>query len=174
MGTAAEAARIKAGRIIVPGTDRQLAAFGLFPPSSAQHGEVAAAAHTFTAKASDAELLWIGFGELCRLEASPAAYADLARRHPLWVVDGVPAPGSAGAVKDVGAWAQFAAVLAVLAAEGTTLFVVGRRPMDWDAAAHEAEDAGLRASLAAVARRLELMVRVESDESVAVVGVSGS
>ena len=92
----------------------------------------------------------------------------------MWVIDDVPAPSPSDAGQRAEAWELFAAVLTVAAARGTTVFVAGTAPMDWAAASGSAEDARLRSALAEAARLLALLKRVESDEAVAVEGVSGS
>lgn len=167
-------APLRTGRVIVPGTGPQLARFGLFPPLPAQAAVIQGSGHQFAAKAEDDDLLWIRFDELCRPEVSRADFAALAARCKLWVVDDVPSPGAADLPSRTRAWIQFAALLEELSSRGATLFVVGRQPLDWAGAAAAASDAGLREVLAAIDRVLACLVRLESDEAVAVEGVSGS
>jgi cell division protein ZapE len=165
---------LREGRIIVPGSSRQLAAYGLFHPQPDRHRALPSGSRTFDAKALEPDLLWFSFDELCAPGTSAEDYSVLAAGPELCVIDGVPAPEPADAGSWAEAWEQFAAVLAVLAARNATLFVVGTGPMDWAAAASGAADARLRASLAGIDRLLAGLGRVESDEAIAVEGVSGS
>ncbi|TLM86918.1 hypothetical protein [Pseudarthrobacter sp. NamE5] len=165
---------LRDGRIIVPGTARQLAVYGLFPPSPVQHREVPGADRIFGAKAREPELLWISFDELCATDASPGDYRGLAAGADLWVIDGVPAPEPSDAGRQAEAWERFAEVLRELAAAKVALFVVGASPMDWAAASATAPDAGHRILFREIDRLLAQLKRVESDEAVAVEGVSGS
>ena len=162
------------GRILVPGSSRQLAVYGLFPPAPGQHRKAGAGARVFAAKACEPELLWISFDELCAPGTSKEDYSFLAEGPELWVIDEVPAPSPSDAGPRAEAWELFAAALTVAAARGTTVFVAGAPPMDWAAASGWAEDARLRSALAEAARLLARLKRVESDETVAVEGVSGS
>lgn len=165
---------LREGRIIVPGSSRQLAAYGLFLPQPDQHRVLSSGSRTFHAKALEHELLWIGFDELCAPGTTSDDYTVLAAGAELCVIDGVPAPEAADAGFRAEAWEQFAAVLAVLAARNATLFVVGTRPMDWATASAAAKDPQLGATLAGIGRRLAGLQRIESDEAIAVEGVSGS
>ncbi len=162
------------GRILVPGSSRQLAVYGLFPPPPGRHRAAHAGSRVFAAKACEPELLWISFDELCAPGTSREDYSLLAAGAELWVIDGVPPPEPSDAGPRAEAWELFAAALAAAAARGTTLFVVGTAPMDWGAASVSADDARLRSALAETARLLAKLKRVESDETVAVEGVSGS
>lgn len=174
METGREPPVLREGRVIVPGSSRQLAAYGLFPPQPDRHRAFPSGGRTFDAKALEHELLWISFGELCAPGTSPEDYLVLAAGPELCVVDGVPAPDPADAGFRAEEWELFAAALAVLAARSATLFVVGTRPMDWAAASAAAKDARLGATLADIDRLLASLKRVESDETIAVEGVSGS
>lgn len=165
---------LRDGRIIVPGSSRQLAAYGLFPPQADRRQVLHTGSRTFEAKALEHELLWISFDELCVPGTSPEDYSVLAAGPELWVIDGVPAPEPADAGLQAEAWEQFAAVLAVLAARNATLFIVGTRPLEWAAASAAAQDHRLRAAFADIDRLLSGLERVESDETIAVEGVSGS
>ncbi|TLM75828.1 AFG1/ZapE family ATPase [Pseudarthrobacter sp. NamB4] len=165
---------LRHGRVIVPGTARQLAVYGLFPPSPIQHRELQGANRIFRAKASEPELLWISFDELCAADASAGDYRGLAAGAELWVIDGVPAPESTDAGRQAEAWERFAEVLRELAAAKVALFVVGARPMDWAAASATAPDAGLRGTFPEIHRLLARLERVKSDEAVAIERVSGS
>lgn len=174
MGTGPEPPALQDGRILVPGSSRQLAVYGLFPPPPSQHREANFGSRTFAAKAREPELLWIGFDELCAPGTSSDDYSVLAAGPDLWVIDGVPAPEPSDTGLRAEAWERFAAVLAVLAASRVTLFVVGTRPMDWTAASLLADDVRLRSALVEIDRLLAKLKRVESDEAVAIEGVSGS
>lgn len=165
---------LREGRIIVPGSSRQLAAYALFHPQPDRRRALPSGSRTFDAKALEHDLLWLSFDELCAPGTSVEDYSVLVAGPELCVIDGVPAPDPADAGFRAEAWEQFAAVLAVLAARNATLFVVGTRPMDWAAASAGAKDPRLRASLAGIDRLLAGLERVESDETVAVEGVSGS
>ena len=165
---------LRQGRIIVPGSSRQLAAYGLFLPQPDQHRVLRSGSRTFHAKALEHELLWVSFDELCAPGIPAADYSVLAAGPELCVIDGVPAPEPADAGSRAEAWEQFAAVLAVLAARNATLFVVGTRPMDWAAASAAAQDARVRAAFADIHRLLARLKRVESDEAVPAEGISGS
>jgi predicted ATPase len=174
METGPEAPVLREGRIIVPGSSRQLAAYGLFPPQPDRHRVLRSGSRTFDAKSLEHELLWISFDELCRPGISAEDYSVLAAGPELCVIDGVPAPEPADAGFRAEAWEQFAAFLAVLAARNATLFVVGTKPMDWAAAAAAAKDARLRAVLTDTDRLLANLKRIESDETIAIEGISGS
>lgn len=175
MGTDPEPPVLREGRIVVPGSSRQLAAYGLFPPPSGQHRAAESGSRVFTAKVVEPELLWISFDELCAPGTSWEDYYLLAAGAEAWVIDGVPAPEPGHAGPRAEAWALFASALAVLAVRGTTLFVVGTAPMDWAAAASAAcGDARLRSAFEDIDRLLAKLKRVESDEAVAVEGTSGS
>ncbi|OAE02462.1 hypothetical protein [Arthrobacter sp. OY3WO11] len=162
------------GRILVPGSSRQLAVYGLFPPPPGRQRTAGAGSRVFAAKAREPELLWISFDELCAPGTFREDYSLLASEAELWVIDGVPAPDPSDAGPRAEAWELFAAALAAAAARGTTLFVAGTAPLDWAAASMSADDPRLRSALAEAARLLAQLKRVESDETVAVEGVSGS
>jgi cell division protein ZapE len=74
------------GRIIIPGTERQLGTYGLFPPSPAQQRAVTPTRHQLTAKNAEPELLWISFAELCGGTASLADYGVVAGPHSTGVI----------------------------------------------------------------------------------------
>lgn len=174
MGTEPEPPVLREGRIIVPGSSRQLAVYGLFPPPPSRQRTVRAGSRAFAAKACEPELLWISFDELCAPDTPSDDYSLLAAGQESWVIDGVPAPEPSDAGLRTGAWEHFAAVLAVLADRGTALFVIGARPMDWTGASLLADDPRLRLALVEIDRLLAKLKRVESDEAVAVEGMSGS
>ena len=174
METGPESPVLRQGRIIVPGSSRQLAAYGLFLPQPDQHRILHSGSRTFHAKALEHELLWISFDELCAPGTTSDDYTGLAAGPELCVIDGVPPPEAADVGFRAEAWEQFAAVLAVLAARNATVFIVGNRRMEWAAASSAAQDARLRASLDGIGRLLAGLKRIESDETVTVEGVSGS
>lgn len=162
------------GRILVPGSSRQLAVYGLFPPAPSQHRRAGTGSRIFAAKACEPELLWISFDELCAPGTSMEDYSLLAEGAELWVIDDVPVPSPSDTGPRAEEWERFAAALAVAAARETTVFVAGNAPMDWAAASRSADDARLRSALAEAARLLAQLKRIESDETVAAEGVSGS
>ena len=174
MDTGPEPPVLREGRVIVPGSSRQLAAYGLFPPQPDRHRVLRSGSRTFDAKALEHELLWISFDELCAPGTSAEDYSALAAGPELCVIDGVPVPEAADTGFRAEAWEQFAAFVAALAARNATLFVVGTKPMDWAAASAAAKDARLRAAFTGVDRLLANLKRIESDETIAVEGVSGS
>lgn len=163
------------GRIIVPGTPRQLGTCGLFPPSSAQRRPVAAAGHVLDAKACAPGLLWFSFAQLCAPGVTADAVRELAAKHDLWVVDDVPAPGQAAAGMDPdAAWPLLAEMAAELAARDATLFLVAHEAPDWFGAARAAADPAVRTGLGRLGRMLAGLPLMESDERAAVEGISGS
>ena len=167
------------GRIITPGTEHQLGTYGLFPPSSAQQRTLMPGAVPFTARNAEPELLWIGFAELCGGAAERADYGALADRHSTWVIDGVPDPEAVSAEKAPW-WVRFAEALEALSEQGTTLFVVSAHSLDWERAAaawQRTRTPGVTdvpEVMAGIARRLSVLVRVESDAGAVPEGVSGS
>ena len=173
MAAQPEAPALREGRIIVPGSSRQLAVYGLFPPAPAQHCMVPAGRREFAAKAWEPELLWISFDELCGPGAADQNYGLLPAGPELWVIDGVPSPDPSEAGRAT-LWEHFAAVLAVLAGRKVTLFVIGTGPMDWTSASVQADDVRLQSVFGDIGRLLARLKRVESDEAAAVEGVSGS
>lgn len=130
-----------AGRVLVPGTEEQLGSLGLFvPPRDGM--EVPVPGGVLHARTADAELLWLAFREVCRAGAVGVRWAELAPRHALWVVDGVPrldaaASGDVSAFLDLADALHAADVpLVVLAARDPGPM---RRPLPVD----EAADGGL-------------------------------
>jgi predicted ATPase len=166
------------GRIIIPGTERQLGTYGLFPPSPAQQRTLTPTRHQLTAKNAEPELLWISFAELCGGTASLADYGVLAGQHSTWVIDGVPAPGAD--LPDKSTWLRFGGLVDALCERGVTLFLIGPDTLDWEGAAaalkhaQGAADAELAEVMARTARHLSLLARVESAGGQAAEGVSGS
>lgn len=162
------------GRIIVPGSSRQLAVYGLFPPPVTRQRAVRAGTRAFAVTVHEPELLWVSFDELCAPGASSEDFSLLPAGPDVWVIDGVPSPEPSDAGNRADAWERFAAVLAVLARRNVTLFVVGTTPMDWVAASARAEDARLQSVFQDIGRLLAKLKRIESDEPVAMEGLSGS
>lgn len=163
------------GRIIVPGSPRQLGTCGLFPPSSAQRRPLAAAGHVFGTKACVPGFLWLGFGELCVPDVPPGAFAALATGHDVWVVDNVPPPGQAPTGADPAvAWGRFADLVTELAAKDATLFVVAREVPEWLDAAEGAPDPAVRSALTRIGGMLAGLPLMESDKRLLVEGISGS
>ncbi|WP_346960247.1 AFG1/ZapE family ATPase [uncultured Arthrobacter sp.] len=180
MGAEPDKAAFRRGRIITPGTSRQLGVFGLFPPPPAQQRVLTTPTGPLTASSAEPELLWTSFAQLCGGPEVPD-YRTLAAGYSTWVVDGVPSraagggvPAASGAVRaaEVAAWQHFCEVVDVLYDADITLFLVGPGPLDWAAAA--AALPGLPAELARAADRLALLERVESDEALAAEHSSGS
>ncbi|HJV99293.1 MAG TPA: AFG1/ZapE family ATPase [Arthrobacter sp.] len=173
------AAALAHGRIITPGTGHQLGTYGLFPPSAAQQRILTPATAQLTARNAEPELLWFGFTELCGGAATGADYRALADRHSTWVIDGVPAPQSVS-VEMAAGWIRFGEAVEVLFERGRTLFLIGPRPLDWEGAAAAWRDAPVpggaevSAAMARTARRLAVLVRVESAAEEVPEGVSGS
>lgn len=179
MGAEPDKAAFRRGRIITPGTARQLGVFSLFPPPPAQQRILTTPAGPLAARSAEPELLWTSFAQLCGGAQVPG-YRALAARYSTWVVDGVPSPaagGGASAASGVvhaaaeAAWQRFCEVVDVLYDADVTLFLVGPGPLDWPAAAAVP---GLPARLARAADRLALLERVESDEALAAEHSSGS
>ena len=131
------------GRIIIPGTARQLGTFGLFVPAPGQRRTVEVAGKVLDAKSAEGDLVWFGFRELIR--AAPADAALLADRFGEWVVDGLPAqePAVAGSPE----WQQFLDIVDALFAADATLFLIGAALPDFGPDSP-----------------LSLLLRVESDE----------
>lgn len=173
------AAELAHGRIITPGTEHQLGTYGLFPPSAAQQRTLTPATVPLTAKNAEPELLWIGFAELCGGAATHADYAALADQHTTWVVDGVPAPDAVSA-EMAARWIRFGEAVEALRERGRTLFLIGPVPLDWDRATRAWQNADIPgwtdvpAAMARIARRLAVLVRVDSASDAVPEGVSGS
>ena len=148
------------GRVISPGTPRQLGAFGLFPPPPAEQRTLTPTTQPLPVKAAG-DVLWVAFAELCGGLMSTADYLALAAEYRVWVVDGVPSPAHESAEGSAAAWQRFGNAVDVLYDEDVTLFLVGRGPLDWDAG-----DAGhgtaLPVDMARIASRLSLLGRVET------------
>ncbi|WP_281269639.1 AFG1/ZapE family ATPase [Arthrobacter silvisoli] len=147
------------GRVISPGTPRQLGAFGLFPPPPAEQRTLTPTTQPLPVKAAG-DVLWVAFAELCGGLMSTADYLALAAEYRVWVVDGVPSPGHESAEGSAAAWQRFSNAVDVLYDEDVTLFLVGRGGLDWDAGS--AHGSALPADRARIASRLSLLGRVEA------------
>jgi AFG1-like ATPase len=143
------------GRIIRPGTPRQLGTFGLFPPPAARQRTLTVAGRPLVVKSADADLLWVSFHQLVEGPVPAADCADLAAQFGTWVVDDVPAApaGTAGSP----AWQRFHALAEILFAADATLFLVGASPPVFGPDSP-----------------LSLLLRAESDEELAAKQESGS
>lgn len=162
------------GRIIVPGTARQLGAFGLFRPSPPQeqapregqprladnHTAVWDTAVRQTAvkhavvKHAEGGVLWIRLGELLEQNIPGQELAELAAAYGTWVVDAdVPGivSGSSRLTK------RFVEVAGVLEQCDVTVFLVSASPLNLDRA-----------------NPLSTLALVESSEELPVEGVHGS
>jgi hypothetical protein len=154
---------LRPGRVISPGTPRQLGTFGLFPPSSAQRRTMTVADTPLEVKSAEADLLWVGFRHLVDGAASPADFAGLAEQFGVWVVDDVPSTpeGASGSAHDSASssakWQRFSEVADVLFQADVTLFLVGALPPDFGPDSP-----------------LSLLLRVEAADDAAAEYVSGS
>lgn len=151
------------GRLISPGTPRQLGVFGLFPPPPSQYQAVQLSGEPLTAKTAGAELLWVAFDELCAIDASRSDYLALAEDHSTWVIDGVPSPAVESPSATELAWQRFSDVVEVLFERDVTLFAVGNGVVGW-----KSEPTDPAAALPRVtdrlAGRLALLPLVESED----------
>ncbi len=141
------------GRIIIPGTARQLGTVGLFVPAPGQRRAVEVAGRTLDVKSAEGDLLWIGFRELTGAAARDVA--SLAPRYGEWVVDGIPAP--ADPVGGAPEWQKFLDIVDLLFAADVTLFLIGAALPEFGADSP-----------------LSLLLRVESDEELEAGHSSGS
>jgi hypothetical protein len=132
-----------------------------------------------TARNAEPELLWVRFADLFGGAATREDYQALADRHSTWVIDGVPDPVTASAERAPG-WIRFGEAVEVLSERGRTLFLVGPRPLEWERAAVAWQDSGtpgttdVSQAMAGIARRLSVLVRVESAGEAVPEGISGS
>ncbi|OFI39973.1 cell division protein ZapE [Arthrobacter sp. SW1] len=147
------------GRVIIPGTPRQLGAFGLFPPPPSEQRTLKPTTQPLRVKAAG-DVLWADFAELCGGLMSTADYLLLAAEYPVWVVDGVPDPSRESPAVSAAAWQRFSNAVDVLYDEDVTLFLIGRGPLDWDAAASSGRNT-LPVDMARIASRLSLLGRVD-------------
>ncbi|WP_245413329.1 cell division protein ZapE [Arthrobacter celericrescens] len=157
------------GRVISPGTPRQLGAFGLFPPPPSEHRTLTPTAQPLAVKAAG-DVLWVAFAELCGGLMSTADYLALAAEYRVWVIDGVPSPGHGSADGSAAAWQRFSNAVDVLYDEDVTLFLVGRGPLDWDAG----HGTALPVDMARIASRLSLLERVVAGDGTPDGGTAGS
>lgn len=164
------------GRMISPGTDRQLGNYGLFPPSTTQQRVLTPTTQPLTAKSAEADLLWISFAELCGGLTAAADYLALVAAYRTWVIDGVPSPRVESPVSSAEAWQRFANVVDVLYDNDVTLFLIAPGPLDWDSAGSEASSlaAHLPIDMARISSRLSLLGRVEAADRAAAEETSGS
>lgn len=142
------------GRLLIPGTARQLGMFGLFEPAPGQRRTIDVAGKQLAVKSAEGDLLWIGFRELTGGPASARDLAALAARFGEWVVDGIPARAVAGGTPE---WHLFLDVVELLFAADVTLFLVSAALPDFGADSP-----------------LSLLLRVESDEDLPAGHSSGS
>ncbi|KQR82834.1 hypothetical protein ASF98_02205 [Arthrobacter sp. Leaf337] len=142
------------GRLLIPGTARQLGTFGLFEPAPGQRRTIDVAGRPLAVKSAEGDLLWIGFRELTGGPASARDFAALAARFGEWVVDGIPAQAVAGGTPE---WHLFLGVMDLLFAADVTLFLVSAALPDFGADSP-----------------LSVLLRVESDEELPEGPSSGS
>jgi hypothetical protein len=166
------------GRIIVPGTEHQLGTYGLFPPSASQRRILTPGTVPLTARNAEPGLLWVRFADLCGGAATREDYQALVEQHSTWVIDGVPDPVAVSAEKAL-AWIRFGEAVEALSERGRTLFLIGPRPLEWERATLAWQSAGpgttdVPQAMAGIARRLSVLVRVESAGEAIPEGVSGS
>ncbi|WP_416430123.1 cell division protein ZapE [Paenarthrobacter nicotinovorans] len=160
----------RAGRIVTPGTSRQLGRLGLFIPSPSQSRVLTPTTQPIVVKNSDPDLLWVGFEELCGGLTSTSDYLALAETFTTWVIDGVPSPAAADAAS-APAWQRFSNVVDVLHDQDITLFLIGPGPLDWDVGAGRS---GLPMDFARIASRLSLLGRSHADDDAAREEAAGS
>ncbi|MDI2035363.1 cell division protein ZapE [Paenarthrobacter nitroguajacolicus] len=166
----------KTGRIVTPGTPRQLGRLGLFAPSASQSRVLTPTTQPIVVKNSDPEVLWLGFEELCGGLTSTSDYLVLAETFTTWVIDGVPSPAASTAAS-APAWQRFSNVVDVLHDQDITLFLIGKGPLDWDlevGTGTEAPGTGLPVDLARIASRLSLLSRSLDDDDAAREEAAGS
>lgn len=141
MTSARQAAGWDASRVVVPGTESQLGAPGLFVPPP---GDVAVETSdgALRVRAADADVLWLDFDEVVRAASAGIDWAALAAGHAVWVVSDVPVLAEAPR----GAAAAFGGLAEVLHAADVPLVVIApldpgpmRRPLPVD----QAHDGGL-------------------------------
>jgi hypothetical protein len=121
----------------------------------------------------------VRFADLFGGAATREDYQALADQHSTWVIDGVPDPEAVSAEEALG-WIRFAEAVEALRERGRTLFLIGRSPLDWESATVAWQGAGdpgaigVPQAMAGIARRLSVLVRVESAGEGVPEGVSGS
>lgn len=112
----------RGGRIIIPGTARQLGAFGLFRPSPSQ---AQAPGHTVL-KHAEGGVLWISLGQLLEQNIPVPELTDLAATYRTWVLD-AHAPEILSASGPIAK--RFVDVAAVLERCDVTVFLVSAGPL---------------------------------------------
>ncbi|MCP1414858.1 cell division protein ZapE [Paenarthrobacter sp. A20] len=160
----------RAGRIISPGTPTQLGRLGLFRPQPSQSRIVSPTTQPLLVKNSDADLLWVGFEELCGGLTSTSDFLVLADTYRTWVIDDVPSPED-GDSASAPAWQRFSNVVDVLHDQDITLFLVGAGPLNWDI---DVPGSVLPVDLARIASRLSLLGRSDPDDAVSMEEAAGS
>ncbi|BCW07389.1 hypothetical protein NtRootA1_35270 [Arthrobacter sp. NtRootA1] len=158
------------GRIITPGTPKQLGRLGLFRPSLSQSRVLTPTTQPIVVKNADPDLLWVGFPELCAGLTSTADFLTLAHSFKTWVIDDVPSPAG-GDPASAPAWQRFSNAVDVLHDQDITLFLIGAGPLDWDA---EPSGGVLPVDLARIASRLSLLGRSDNDDALAIEEAAGS
>jgi hypothetical protein len=141
------------GRIISPGTARQLGTFGLFVPAPAQRRTLDVGGMSLDVKSAEGGLLWVSFGELTGGDVPAAALAPLAARFGEWAVDGVTAPAPHAMAPE---WKRLSDVVELLFAAGATVFLIGAALPDFGPDSP-----------------FSLLLRVESDEELPAGQTSG-
>jgi hypothetical protein len=142
------------GRIIVPGTARQLGAFGLFRPSPHQGQAPREGQPGLAGDHSEGGVLWISLGELLEQNTPVEELTGLAAEYGTWVVDAdVPeiVSGSSRLAK------RFVEVAGALEQYDVTVFLVSASPLNLDPA-----------------NPLSTLALVESSEELPVEGIHGS
>ncbi|MFJ5954826.1 cell division protein ZapE [Paenarthrobacter sp. NPDC092416] len=160
----------RSGRIITPGTSRQLGRLGLFRPTASQGHVLTPTTQPIVVKNADPDLLWVGFAELCGGLTATSDFLALADAYRTWVIDDVPSPSTDGSAS-APAWQRFSNVVDVLYDQDVTLFLIGAGPMEWDVAG-PAETRPV--DMDRIASRLSLLGRAASDEAEANDEVAGS
>ncbi|WP_242701592.1 AFG1/ZapE family ATPase [Arthrobacter cavernae] len=157
----------RTGRIITPGSPRQLGRLGLFPPSDTQRRILTPTTRPITARNAEPDLLWISFAELCGGPSTEADFRALAAEYRMWVIDGVPSPQLAQALGPAADWERFSKVVEVLHEQDIALFLIGAGPFDWGTAGTDTAGtgAGLPAEMVRTASRLALLGRIESPDA---------
>lgn len=81
------------GRYLWPGTEDQLRAAALTPPTTAESRLLEVGGRLIRAAAVRGDLVWFTFRDLCATPTSTADYLAIAERHPTWVLSDVPVLG---------------------------------------------------------------------------------
>ncbi|MFJ6453748.1 cell division protein ZapE [Paenarthrobacter sp. NPDC091669] len=153
-------AAFRSGRIICPGTPRQLGRLGLFRPAPSQSRVLQPTTQPIVVRNSDPDVLWVGFEELCGGLTSTADFLVLAETHKTWVIDDVPSPAGSDS-SSAPSWQRFSNVVDVLHDQDITLFLIGEGPLEWDIDAPDSNHSALPVDLARIASRLSLLGRSE-------------